>query len=138
MVSITANTGGGGSSTLLSCFLALVVVFGTLYGCTFSFLLLCILGQQLLHHRICCVRLLFCQLLLLCNPVEVAQGRDCIGVALCCSERKQPPRLSKVRGSYRSVAVHSTELSLGSGVALHCGKLEQPPRLRKVLWSALT
>ena len=54
------------------------------------------------------------------------------GVALRCSEPKQPPRLGKVYRPALAAAVHVAEMILRLGVALRCSEPIQPPRLSKV------
>ena len=58
----------------------------------------------------------------------------CIGVALRCSEPKEPHRLGNV--SLPALAVHEqpgAEITLRAGVALRCSEPEEPPRLSNVL-----
>ena len=55
-----------------------------------------------------------------------------LGVALHCSETKQPPRLSNVHRPALAVAVHVAEFALRIGVALRSSEPEQSSRLGKV------
>ena len=54
-----------------------------------------------------------------------------LGVALRCSEPKQPPRLCQVLRPTFAV-VHATEPKLGILVALRCSEPKQPARLGEV------
>jgi len=49
----------------------------------------------------------------------------CIGMALCGSEPKQPPRLGNVYRHILAAAVRSAERDLRMGVALCCDELKQ-------------
>ena len=60
-----------------------------------------------------------------------------LGVALRCSEPKQPPRLGKVYRTSFAVVVHVAEYALRLGVALRCSEPKLLPRLGKVLRSAM-
>tara|TARA_B100000795_G_scaffold252839_1_gene222678 strand:+ start:446 stop:628 length:183 start_codon:yes stop_codon:yes gene_type:complete len=58
----------------------------------------------------------------LASVVHLAEPDLCLGVALRCSEPKQPPCLGKVWRPAMAVAVHAAESELRTGVTLRCGE----------------